>query len=331
MKYTQFGKTGLEVSEIALGTMTFGAESSKKESYNMFALSREYGINLFDCANKYANGESERILGECIKDCRDKVIITTKAGSKVDEDRNSIGLSRKHLMLELEKSLKRLDSHYIDIYFLHYFDPYTAIEETLRFLDDATKQGKILYSGVSNWSAWQSMKSIHISKTNYLNSIDCVQPMYSLIKRQAEVEILPLAKDQQLGVMTYSPIASGLLTGKYDKIDKNANVRLNEKEYYNQRYQKDIYYETSRKFYNFAIQNDYDPAALAISWANHHESVNSSIMGARNIEQLKSNLKSLDINMTSELRDKISSLSIEPSPSHDRLEEIIDEKNVLRN
>lgn len=331
MKYTQLGKTGIEVSKVAFGTMTFGTESTKKESHNMFSIAREYGINLFDCANKYANGESERILGESIKDCRDKVIITTKAGSRVDNDRNSIGLSRKHLMLELEKSLKRLNTSYIDIYFLHYFDPDTDIEQSLRFLDDAKKQGKILYSGVSNWSAWQIMKSIHLSKSNFLNSIDCIQPMYSLVKRQAEVEILPLAKDQQLGVMTYSPIASGLLTGKYEQIQKSDSARLNEKEYYNQRYQQDIYYEISRKFCNFALQNNFEPAALAISWANHHESVNSSIIGARNIEQLKSNLKSLEINMTTQLRNEISNLSIEPSPPHDRLEETIDVKNILRN
>ncbi|PLY10157.1 MAG: aldo/keto reductase [Arcobacter sp.] len=330
MKYNQLGTTGLKVSNISLGTMTFGAEADKKESIKMFNICKDSGINLFDCANKYANGESEIILGECISSCRDEVIITTKAGSRVTDEINSLGTSRKHLMLELEKSLKRLNTDYIDIYFLHYFDSYTSIEDSMRFLDEAIKQGKILYSGVSNWAAWQIMKSIHISKSNLLNKIDCIQPMYSLIKRQAEVEIFPLAQDQQLGVMTYSPIGSGLLTGKYEEIDKNSSARLYDKKYYNQRYSSETYYDTARKFCKFAKENDYEPSALAISWAASNEAVSSSIIGARNCAQLSPNLESIKIDMTKELRDEISSLSIEPTPANDRLEEIVDEKNKLR-
>lgn len=330
MKYNQLGTTGLKVSNISLGTMTFGNEADKKESIKMFNICKDIGVNLFDCANKYSDGESEIILGECISSCRDEVIITTKAGSRISNGINSLGTSRKHLMLELEKSLKRLNTDYIDIYFLHYFDSYTSIEDSMRFLDEAIKQGKILYSGVSNWAAWQIMKSIHISKSNLLNKIDCIQPMYSLIKRQAEVEIFPLAQDQQLGVMTYSPIGSGLLTGKYEEIDKSCSARLYDKKYYNQRYSSEIYYETARKFCDFAKENSYEPSALAISWASNCEAVSSSIIGARNSTQLISNLESIKIDMTKELRDEISSLSIEPSPANDRLEEIIDEKNKLR-
>jgi aryl-alcohol dehydrogenase-like predicted oxidoreductase len=330
MKYKQLGTTGLNVSNICLGTMTFGNEADKKESIKMFNICKDYGINFFDCANKYSDGESERILGECISNCRDEVIITSKAGSRVGAEINSLGTSRKHLMLELEKSLKRLNTEYIDIYFLHYFDSCTSIEDSMRFLDEAIKQGKILYSGLSNWAAWQIMKSIHISKSNFLNTIDCIQPMYSLIKRQAEVEIFPLAQDQELGVMTYSPIGAGLLTGKYEHLDKNTSARLYDKKYYNQRYSNEMYYETAKKFCDFATVNGYDPAALAISWASNHNAVTSSIIGARNSEQLTSNLESIKIDMTKELRDEISRLSIEPSPANDRLEELIDEKNKLR-
>lgn len=330
MNYNQLGTTGLKVSKIGLGTMTFGSEADKKESIKIFNICKDNGINLFDCANKYSNGEAEIILGECISNCRDEVIITTKAGSRVADEVNSLGTSKKHLMLELEKSLKRLNTDYIDIYFLHYFDLCTSIEDSMRFLDDAVKQGKILYSGVSNWAAWQIMKSIYISKSNLLNKIDCIQPMYSLIKRQAEVEIFPLAQDQQLGVMTYSPIGSGLLTGKYEEIDKNTSARLYDKKYYYQRYSNEIYYETAKRFCNFAKENGYEPSSLAISWASSHEAVSSSLIGARNSKQLISNLESTKIDMTKELREKISSLSIEPSPATDRLEEIIDEKNKLR-
>lgn len=330
MKYKILGKTGLQVSNISFGTMTFAAEANKKESIEMFNIAKDSGINLFDCANKYSNGEAEKILGEAMKDCRDDIIITTKAASRTANGVNDVGTSRKHLMLELEKSLKRLNTDYIDIYFLHYFDPYTAIEENMRFLDDAKKQGKIIYSGLSNWSAWQIMKSIHISKINMLSQIDCIQPMYSLIKRQAEVEILPLAKDQNLGVITYSPIASGVLTGKYQNSLKNKNSRLNEKVYYNQRYSDKQYDEVAQRFYQFAIENNYDPASLAVSWAASHDDVSSCITGARNIEQLKNNLKSLDINMEPTLRNSVSSLSIKPFPATDRLEEDIDSSNILR-
>ncbi len=331
MEYKLLGKTGLSISNISFGTMTFGNESDKKESLNMFSLAKEHGVNLFDCANKYSNGEAEIILGECIKNCRDEVIITSKAGSRTNSNVNDIGTSRKHLMLELEKSLKRLNTSYIDIYFLHYFDPDTDIEQSLRFLDDAKKQGKILYFGVSNWAAWQIMKSIHISKINLLASIDCIQPMYSLIKRQVEVEILPLAKDQNLGVISYSPIASGVLTGKYQQTNAQIqNSRLNEKEYYNQRYTHDIYKNTAKSFYDFSKNNGYNPAALAIKWANSHNDITSCIVGARDIKQLQSNLQALNINMTKELRDTITSFSFEPFPAHDRLEENIDINNKLR-
>ncbi len=330
MEYKLLGKTGLNVSTISFGTMTFGNEATKKESHNMFGIARDNGINLFDCANKYSDGEAEIILGECIKNCRDEIIITSKAGSRTSPNINDIGTSRKHLMLELEKSLQRLQTDYIDLYFLHYFDPQTDIEESLRFLDEAKKQGKILYFGVSNWAAWQIMKSIHISKTNLLHSIDCIQPMYSLVKRQVEVEILPLAKDQNLGVISYSPIASGLLTGKYQTNVSSKNTRLNEKEYYSQRYTHEIYQQTADKFCSFAAKNGYDPSALAIRWANSNNDITSSIIGARNTKQLKSNLQALEINMTSELRDSITELSFEPFPAHDRLEEIIDDNNKLR-
>lgn len=331
MNYKQLGKTGIQVSNIGFGTMTFGSESDTNESIKMFNIAREHGINLFDCANKYSNGEAEKILGTCIQDCRDEVIITSKAGSRTSANINDLGNSKKHLMLELEKSLKRLNTDYIDIYFLHYFDPCTNIEDSLRFLDDAVKQGKILYSGVSNWAAWQIMKSIHISKTNLLNTIDCIQPMYSLIKRQAEVEIFPLADDQNLGVIAYSPIASGLLTGKYKNIQANESARLNDKKYYNQRYTHETYSLTAERFYQFAQQNGFDPATLAISWAASHKNVTSSLIGARNEQQLRSNLQALEIDMSPELRETITNLSFEPFPAHDRLEEQVDTQNILRN
>ncbi|MCF8055274.1 MAG: aldo/keto reductase [Desulfocapsa sp.] len=330
MEYRFLGKTGVQVSSLCFGTMTFGAEADKKESIRMFELCREAGINIFDCANKYSDGKAESILGDCAKHCRDDIIITTKGTSRVDKGVNASGSSRKHLMLELEKSLKRLQTDYIDIYFIHYFDPHTSMESTLRFLDDSVSQGKILYTGVSNWAAWQIMKSLHISQVNYLNSIDCIQPMYNLIKRQAEVEILPLAQDQQLGVLSYSPIGAGVLTGKYTNLDSSESARLHDKDYYNKRYRKQSYFETAEKFTRLANDLGHEPAALAISWTMSHPAVTAPIIGARNITQLKSSLKSVQIEMTSELRQQITSLSSAPDPAHDRLEEETGKQSPLR-
>lgn len=330
MEYKFLGKTGIQVSILCMGTMTFGSDASKEESIKMFQLCRDNGINLFDCANKYSGGEAEKILGECLKNCRDEIILTTKGTARVGKEINDVGSSRKHLMLEVEKSLKRLDTEYIDIYFIHYFDDATSMESTLRFLDDVVRHGKVLYTGLSNWAAWQIMKSIHISEMNNLASIDCIQPMYSLIKRQAEVEILPLARDQRLGVLSYSPLGSGVLTGKYADIGTSQSARLYDKDYYNKRYKDPHYFEVAQKLKDFAEKSGYDTSPLAISWAMNHPAVTSVIIGARNTEQLHSSLKAIDINMTDELRKDISELSATPSPAHDRLEEIIDEKTRLR-
>lgn len=315
---------------MCLGTMTFGSEADERESIAMFEVSREAGINFFDCANKYSNGEAERILGKCIRNCRDELIITTKGTSRINQGVNDVGSSRKHLMLELEKSLKRLQTEYIDIYFLHYFDPFTSMESTLRFLDDIVHQGKVLYTGVSNWAAWQIMKALGISKYNALASIDCIQPMYSLVKRQAEVEILPLAIDQQLGVIPYSPVGAGVLTGKYSTLKPSDPARLHDKDYYNKRYKNQSYFQTAQKFCELADEMGHNPAALAISWAMHHPAITAPIIGARNTGQLKTSLQSVHIDMDRQLRQKIASISPAPSPAHDRLEEEIDAATKLR-
>lgn len=330
MPYRRLGRTGLTVSALGMGTMTFGAEADEAESRAMIGLCRDAGINLFDCANKYANGRSERILGTALKDCRDEVILTTKAASRVDPGPNSLGASRKHLMLELEKSLNRMQTDYIDLYFIHYFDPATALESTLRFMDDAVRQGKILHIGVSNWAAWQVMKGLHIARLQGLTPIDCIQPMYNLVKRQAEVEVLPLAADQGLGVLTYSPLGAGVLTGKYADLAADASARLHDKDYYHKRYRDEQYFDTASRFLAFAQEEGIDPVPLAIRWAADHPIVTSALLGARNCEQLKRALNAADLNLSPELRGRISRLSPTPAPAHDRLEEILDPATRLR-
>jgi aryl-alcohol dehydrogenase-like predicted oxidoreductase len=306
-----------------MGTMTFGNDASKAESKRIFDMCRAKGINFFDTANKYSRGESELILGDCIRKCRDEIVLSTKGSARVGKDINDFGASAKHLMIQLEKSLKRLKTDYIDLYFIHYFDSHTSYENVLGFLDNARRQGKILYGGLSNYSAWQIMKSISVSHMNNLKRIDCIQPMYSLVKRQAETEIFPMAEEEKLGVVTYSPLGSGLLTGKYTAGKTVHNSRLTDVDYYKKRYSPDEYFSIAGAFTEMAQQYGYPPAALAIKWAITNPCVSSAILGARHCSQLEVSLQSVDITMDTEMRQRISALSTDPPPATDRLEEVL--------
>ena len=206
VEYRIPGHTGIRVSQLCFGVMSFGAIADEDMSAAMFHRCREAGINFFDCANAYAGGRSEEILGKLIANCRDEVVITTKVSSPMGEGVNNRGSSRRHIMMQVEASLKRLNTDRVEFYFLHHFDPDTPVEETLRAMDDLVHQGKILHPAVSNWAAWQTMKALGISDREGLARIACLQPMYSLVKRQAESEILPMALAENIGVISYSPL-----------------------------------------------------------------------------------------------------------------------------
>lgn len=321
MKYKNLGKTGIKISELCFGTMSFGAEADEKTSAEMFAYCREKGVNIFDCADLYAKGRSEEILGRLIKDCREEVIITSKVYFPTGPDINAMGANRRHIMYAVEGSLRRLQTDRIDIYFIHRFDDITPLEETLRALDDLVHQGKILYIGLSNFAAWQIEKAIGIAALNGWAPIACIQPMYNLVKRQAEVEILPMAEAEKLGVLAYSPLAAGLLSGKYGKSQRPASGRLVENKIYQTRYGEDWMYEVAERFTEFARSHGYNPVSLAIAWVGGHPAVTAPIIGARNIEQLKDALAAAEIEMTEELRQEISRLSPEPPLATDRTEE----------
>jgi len=319
MDYKTLGKTGLQISSLVLGTMTFGKEADEETSIKMFNRCRDVGINFFDTADRYGFHKSEEILGKCISNCRDKVILSTKVGNPMGRNVNETGLSRKHIMLGIENSLKHLKTDYIDIYFLHKFDPNTSIEETLCVLNDLQRQGKILYIGVSNWSAWQIAKALGISERKGFARFECIQPMYSLVKRQAEVEILPLAKEENIGVISYSPLGAGILTGKYKK-DSSVQGRIKENKMYASRYSDPTYYEVAEKFVDYAEASGLHPAALAVVWVMSNNSVTAPIIGARNLTQLDQVLASLEIQMTPEMYQEISSLSVSPPVATDRTE-----------
>jgi aryl-alcohol dehydrogenase-like predicted oxidoreductase len=331
MKYKVLGKTGVLVSELCFGTMSFGSEADEAESTRMFQRCREVGINFFDCSNNYGEGRAEEILGKLISHCRDNVVITSKVSQRVGKDMNALGSSRRHIMLAVEQSLSRLKTDRIDIYFIHHFDPLTDIAESLRALDDLVRQGKVLYLGVSNWAAWQIAKALGISERNSLARFECIEPMYNLLKRQAEVEILPLAQSEKLGVITYSPLAAGLLTGKYSTDTQPSLGRIVEKGQYSKRYSSALYYEIAERFTHFAQELGVNPIVLAISWVQSHPAITAPIIGARNVTQLEGSLAATEFTMEPELYDQISNLSLRPGNATDRLEEELDSKFHLRN
>lgn len=321
MKYRFLGKTGVKVSSLCMGTMSFGGIADEEMSAAMFHRCREVGINFFDCANVYVGGRSEEILGRLIADCRAEVVITSKVYFPTGEDVNARGASRYHIMRAVEASLRRLNTDVIDVYFIHRFDDRTQIEGTLRALDDLVRQGKILYPGASNFAAWQIAKALGVSVKEGWAPFEVIQPMYNLVKRQAEVEILPLARSEELAVIPYSPLGGGLLTGRYGPEKRPEKGRLVENKMYEVRYGADWVFQVAARFVDFAREHGYDPVSLAVAWVGSHPAVTAPIIGARNVEQLEGSLGAAEIQMTPALRAEISALSPEPPPATDRNEE----------
>lgn len=322
MQYRLLGKTGVKVSSLCMGTMTFGDAADETESARMFNRCREVGINFFDCANGYAGGRSETVLGKLIAGSRDELVITSKVGFPQGDEINNQGTSRRHMRLQVETSLKRLNTDRIDVYFIHRFDPNTPIEETLRSLDDLVAEGKILYPAVSNWAAWQIAKALGLSERQAWARFEAIQPMYNLVKRQAEVEILPLAQAEQMAVTPYSPLGGGLLTGKYTTTQRAEQGRIVQNAMYAARYGDALYFEIAENFTQYAREKGYHPAALAVAWVMSHPAVTAPIIGARNLDQLEASLAALEIEMTPEWREEISALSVQPPPATDRSEEL---------
>ena len=321
MNYRQLGRTTLKVSPLCMGTMTFGREADRETSVAMFGRCRKAGINFFDCADIYAQGESEKILGELIRGCREEVVVTSKVYYAIGKKFQPVGLSRSYIMSAVEASLKRLGTDRIDIYFLHHFDEQTPLEETLGALDDLVRQGKIRFAGASNFAAWQIEKALGISAGQAWARFECIQPMYNLVKRQAEVEIFPMALAEELGVITYNPLGGGLLTGKYGEERPSATGRLSTDDVYQRRYGDRWMHESVRSFVRLAKEHGIDPVPLAVSWVAHHPAVTAPIIGARNLEQLEASLGAMKVKMTCELYREISALMPTPAPATDRSEE----------
>ncbi len=318
MKTKLLGRTGISVSQLCFGTMSFGGDADETMSAAMYKACRDAGINFFDSANEYNKGRSEEILGRLAKGHRDDLVIATKCFNKTGPDVNAGGANRRHVVQAVEASLRRLQTDRVDILFLHRFDQVTPIDEMMRALEDMVRAGKVIYPAVSNWSAWQTQRAVDIQERMGWSRLQAIQPMYNLVKRQAEVELLPMAQANGIGVMPYSPAAAGLLSGKYLG---QATGRLNTNKMYEARYGEAWAFEVAEKYVAFCKDKGLHPVSTAIAWVGTHPGVTAPIVGARNTEQLKDSLASVDVAMTPELRAEIAALSRTPPPATDRLEE----------
>ncbi|MEP3524912.1 MAG: aldo/keto reductase [Hyphomicrobiales bacterium] len=321
MKYKSLGRTGLNVSELCFGTMSFGGDADEEQSARMYNACRDQGINFFDCADAYSKGAAEEILGRLMKTERDELVITSKCFMNIKGDVNSGGGNRRHIMKAVEDSLTRLGTDRLDVLFMHRWDKGVPLEETLRALENLVQDGKVLYLGASNYSAWQIATGLGICDKNNWSRFDVIQPMYSLVKRQVESEILPLARAQELAVISYSPVGGGLLSGKYSKDNRPDVGRIVQNPEYSKRYGEDWVFDVAENFTEFAKKQGVHPVSLAIAWAAANPDITCPIIGGRHLEQLQPSLDSVNVAMPDDLRNEISSLSRTPALATDRLEE----------
>jgi aryl-alcohol dehydrogenase-like predicted oxidoreductase len=320
MEYRRLGGTGLKVSELCLGCMTFGRETDETTARKILDRFIEVGGNFLDTANVYAAGASEEILGRIIGERRDSLVVATKVrfnanvfmGKPVAP--NQIGLSRGHIMSEVENSLRRLKTDYIDLYQVHSWDYETPIGETMRALDDLVRQGKVRYIGASNFTAWQLMKSLWVSDKHDLARFDCLQPQYSLITRDIEREILPLCRVEAVGVIPWSPLGGGFLTGKYRSGQRPPeDSRLAKMDMWN-RLSNDRNYATLEAVEQVAKERSRPVSQVALAWVSQQAGVSSVIYGARTEEQNEQNLGAIGFKLeAAELAalDKASALPAE--------------------
>jgi len=319
MKTRPLGRTGVQISQLCLGTMPFGGDADEGEAARMYRACRDAGINFFDTADQYSSGRSEEILGRLIRGERDQLVIATKCFNPTGSDVNARGSSRRHVSRAVEASLKRLGTDRVELLYLHHYDALAPLDEQARALEDLVRAGKVLYPAVSNFAAWQAQSALGIQQRRGWARLQAIQPMYSLVKRQAEVELFPMAQASGLSVFPYSPAGGGLLSGKY--VEKGAQGRLATNKMYQARYGEPWVHEAAARFTSFCRERNLHPMSAAVAWVGSHPAVTAPIIGARSLEQLRASLDSLKIDMTAELRAQISALSRTPPPATDRFEE----------
>jgi len=317
MKYKKFGNTGLEVSVICLGTMQFGWSTDEKTSFKILDKFFEEGGNFIDTADVYSRwvegnpgGVSERIIGKWMKsrNVREGIVLATKVRGRMWEGPNGEGLSRKHIMKAVEDSLRRLQTDYIDLYQVHWPDWDTPLEETLRALDDLVRDGKVRYIGASNYPAWYLTKALWISDKYGLHRFESIQPQYSLVYREEfEKELMPLAEDQKLAVIPYSPLAGGFLTGKYKRnrpLPPSPRAETIKRRFFTEK-NFTIIEELEKMAFKYAAK----VSQIALAWLLSKSYITAPIIGASSVEQLMENLGALDVELEEEDLKKLDEIS----------------------
>ena len=295
MEYRRLGRSGLMVSELCLGCMTFGRELDEEGSREIVARFIEAGGNFIDTADVYAMGSSEEIVGRAIREVRDDVVLATKVRFAMGDGPNDAGLSRKHVISGCEASLRRLGTDYVDLYQVHAYDALTPLEETLSALTDLVRAGKVRYIGVSNFTGWQLMKALGLSELKGFERFVCLQPQYSLVERNIEREILPVCREEGLGVIPWSPLGGGFISGKYrrgegppqgsriagavESMEEHWDRRSTERNWRTLDVVGEISSETGKSY-----------AQVSLNWLLRQAEVTAPIIGARRIEQLEDNL-----------------------------------------
>ena len=301
MQYKKVGRTGLKVSPIGLGSMFFGTQVNETDATQIIDMAFDKGINLFDTANVYTGGRSEEIVGKAIKNKRHSVILATKVRYKQGKGPNDSGLSREHIIRAIEESLRRLDTDYIDIYYVHAPDDNTPIEETLRAFDNLVQQGKVRYLACSNFWAWQLVKALWVSEQYNLARFDCIQSPYNLITRDIESELLPCCAKEGVGVTVYNPLAAGLLTGKYDPVKTpEFNSRLGLEPIDKQIYWSPANFQAVSRLKQIADARGRSLALFSLAWILNNPLISSTILGVSSTKQLEENIGAMDLKLNEE-------------------------------
>jgi aryl-alcohol dehydrogenase-like predicted oxidoreductase len=321
MEYRQLGRSGLRVSTITLGTMGFGGSGwaaavgqiDVDGARRQIGLARDAGVNLFDTADVYSGGTSEEILGQALGSDRQDVLVATKARGAMGDGPNDAGLSRHHIIRAAEASLRRLGTDYIDLYQAHEWDGQTPLEETLHAFDHLVQSGKVRYIGCSNYAAWQLTKALWTSERERLSRFASMQVYYSLQARDIEYELVPLAVDQGLGILVWSPIAGGLLSGKYRRgVDAPAGSRHLGDWSEPPVHDEDKLYDTIEELVAIGADHGVSAAQVALAYTLAKPAVTSVIVGARTEEQLADNLAAADLSLSAEEMARLDTVSAQP-------------------
>ena len=329
MEYRNMGRTGLKVSEICLGTMTFGTSTDTDEAQQMVDRAIDAGINFFDTANSYGGGESEISLGKALKGKRDGLVVATKLFNPMGPGPNDSGMSRVHIMRAIEASLQRLQMDYIDLYYIHHVDSQTPMDEMLRAFDDLVRQGKVRYTACSNYEAWRLMKALWISDVDKLARFDCYQPQYSLVVRDIEQELIPICRNEGLGVVVWSPLAGGFLSGKYRPGERVlAGTRSADDWAYPQQYFAPNADETLRTVCEVAALLKRTPAQVALRWCLEQPAITAAIVGARTLAHLEDNLQAADFRLEGDALARLNEVSHLPDRYPESMEKNMHERRA---